>query len=563
MKLTCIFVCLSFLLQAQSIDFINIYFNNKTIGGINMEMDEDGNLYVIGTFQGTMDLNPGAEEDIFTSDAKSFFISRYNSDGEVDWIKVIGENCNAKDITIDKNGDLLVVGQFEGEVNFDPGTTDYILDSGSNSIFGYVFKLDAEGNALRVNRFQCVFGEAEATLVRTDEENNVIIAGTYNQDLNVDLEPFSFSLLQSPIGFDAFIVKYDSNFSLKWKESLGWTSGGAWIEDIHIDEEGDVYVLGHFTGTLDFDEDDQVDSDGGHDIFMAKHPRIGSSWSWYKSYGGDGNDVANTLLYNQENNNFWIGGHFDQDIQFEINGASTNYPADEQKGLLIATDTNGEVESLIPFEGGKGQIVSLSKSNTDNVLVYGNFSESLNLGNTTLQTASPSALFIAEMDYNGSFLSGIKLAESANFQFGVPLNNFREYESFLANENGDIFFSGDFSNPSSISIESPVVDINTIDYCFNGVVLKIANAFTTNTNEVISSLGGNFSVFPNPSENGILKINGDETLSQIRIFSIQGDLVFQKDFPETSLDLSKLSSGLYFVEMEYAESMVCRRWVKM
>jgi len=561
MKLTFIFVCLSFILQAQSVDFINVYFNNKTIGDINIEIDGEGNLFVVGTFTGTMDLNPGVEEDLFTANVKSFFVSKYNPQGEVDWIKVIGDDCNAKDIEIDKNGDLLVVGQFKGEINFEPGTTDYILDSGSNSIFGYVYKLDADGNTLGVNRFQCVFGVAEATIVRTDEENNVIIAGTYNEELNVDLQPFSFSILQSPLGSDAFIVKYDANLFLKWKESLGWTSGGAWIEDIHIDGQGDVYVLGHFTGVLDFDEDEQISTNGGHDIFLAKHPKNGNMWNWYKTYGGSGNDVANKLMFNEEENTLWICGHFDEDIQFDINGVTTIYSADQQEGLLIEANTVGEIEKLIPFEGNKGQFVSLSKSNSENIWVYGNFSDSLKLGNTLLKTDSLSALFIGRMNQEGTFLSGIKIAESTNFQLGNQFNNFREYQSFLAMEDDVFFISGDFPRSSLLTIEDPNENISTEDNCSNGFVLKTNALFTTSTDRIEPLAEKKISIFPNPSVNRILNIKGNENLSQIQVFNIQGDLIFQKDFPEKSLALNNLKSGTYIIKMISANSILYRIWV--
>jgi hypothetical protein len=63
-----------------------------------------------------------------------------------------------------------------------------------------------------------------------------------------------------------------------------------------------------------------------------------------------------------------------------------------------------------------------------------------------------------------------------------------------------------------------------------------------------------FQVFPNPSNDKVyLKFNSKSTFgkeSEISIYTIYGKNVLQFNYNETGLDVSNLSSGVYYIQYE-------------
>lgn len=97
-------------------------------GGGQSAIDNQGNIYTIGSFIGTEDLDHGSGEVTVSGSPthQNFFIAKINSTGGFEWAKGIsgtpGAFVSAKGIAIDKNNNLLITGSLSGGgVDFDPG----------------------------------------------------------------------------------------------------------------------------------------------------------------------------------------------------------------------------------------------------------------------------------------------------------------------------------------------------------------------------------------------------------------------------------------------------------
>ncbi len=114
---------------------------------LSIALDNANNVYTTGHFEGTVDFDPGPGEYSQTSNGESnTFISKLNSDGDFIWAKNIGEGeVIGIDITIDQSGNVYTTGQFEGTVDFDPGPDQFILIADFRREV-FVQKLDNEGN---------------------------------------------------------------------------------------------------------------------------------------------------------------------------------------------------------------------------------------------------------------------------------------------------------------------------------------------------------------------------------------------------------------------------------
>jgi hypothetical protein len=174
------------------------------------------NVFIAGSFNGTMDFEPGAGSSNLTSVAATddIFITKLDAGGNFIWVKQFGgaDAENVYGITTDGSGNVYTTGYFLTTTDFDPGPGVYNLTSllGSSDIF--ISKLDASGNfvwavPLSGNNLEY------ANSIAVDASNNVYTTGTFRA--TVDFDPgAAVSNLSSSGSTDAFIQKMSQTFTL-------------------------------------------------------------------------------------------------------------------------------------------------------------------------------------------------------------------------------------------------------------------------------------------------------------------------------------------------------------
>lgn len=103
--------------------------------GYSLALDVAGNVYMTGTFKGTIVFNPGTCLGTFTSTGSGdIFVSEIESDGTFAWVKQFaGAGYNAgSSIAVDIFGGVCTTGFFAGTVDFDPGIGVFNLVSPGN-----------------------------------------------------------------------------------------------------------------------------------------------------------------------------------------------------------------------------------------------------------------------------------------------------------------------------------------------------------------------------------------------------------------------------------------------
>lgn len=110
---------------------------NHNSGAISIAVDSTSNsFYVLGTFTGTVDLDPGIGADIYSSDclddyaalAPRGFVSKFNATGDRLWSFAYPCGVSAvSSLAIDQAGNLFVAGVFINPVDFNPGTGEDII----------------------------------------------------------------------------------------------------------------------------------------------------------------------------------------------------------------------------------------------------------------------------------------------------------------------------------------------------------------------------------------------------------------------------------------------------
>ncbi len=244
--------------------------------GYSIKVDASENIYLTGDFIETVDFDPGSGTTNLTSNGHwDAFFAKYNAGGELVWVKSAGGSWidRGSAITVDAGGNVLATGQFDGTVDFDPGS-DAGNISGESDIF--MVKYDSGGDLVWAKGIGAGHLD-EGKGITVDAGGNVYLTGYFR--LTVDFDPGSETTeLTSNNVYDIFFAKYNSNGNLVWAKGVGGASSDIG-KSISMDGSGNVFLTGYFSGTVDFDpisETTQLTSAGKSDVFIAKYRSDGS-----------------------------------------------------------------------------------------------------------------------------------------------------------------------------------------------------------------------------------------------------------------------------------------------
>ncbi|MBK8846296.1 MAG: SBBP repeat-containing protein [Bacteroidetes bacterium] len=233
----------------------------KGIGGTgddrggSIAVDDSGNIYTTGNFNGTVDFDPGVGVFNLTSAGSyDIFISKFDSLGNFVWaIRMGGTGDDGTDwvagrcIVLDASGNIYTTGYFSGTADFDPSPSVYNLTS-AGSIDIYVAKVGNQGNFIWARKMG---GTAQdlANSIALDANNNVYTSGRFAGTSDFDPGPGLYNLTQSGVWFDIFISKLDNAGNFVWAKHIGSTNYEQAL-DMRSDGSGNICITGGFTAPL-------------------------------------------------------------------------------------------------------------------------------------------------------------------------------------------------------------------------------------------------------------------------------------------------------------------------
>ena len=283
-----------------------------------LDVDNSGNVYASGEFEGTADFDPGVGTLNLTSAGDhDIFIQKLDSSGNLLWVKQIGGTNNdyCWSMVVDATGNVYTTGVFFGTVDFDPGAGSLYFNSlGYGDIF--IQKLDDSGNLVWANQIGGSDGNEVSNSIEVDGWGNIYTTGWFEE--TVDFDPGAGTLNLTASGSnDVFILKIDSSGNLIWAKQMGGTNGGEG-RSIAVDAIGNVYTTGEFYGTIDFDPGTgthNLTSLGSSDIFIQKLDNSGIL-VWAKSLGGPDPDSGNSIIIDNSGN-IYNSGSFNSTVDFD------------------------------------------------------------------------------------------------------------------------------------------------------------------------------------------------------------------------------------------------------
>ncbi len=289
--------------------------------GFSIAIDGSGNIYTTGQFYGTVDFDPGAGLNVLNG-IDDIFISKLDGSGNFIWAKNIGGAGTdaGLSIKIDALDNVCVGGYFTNTVDFDPSASITNLSSTSRDVF--VLKLDFTGNFIWAKQIGGSNVD-DLNALSVDAAGNIYATGTFNSTCDFDPSASTFNL-SSNGARDIFILKLDNNGSLVWAKSIGGT-GQDYGYGVALDVANNVYVVGEFGNTVDFDPNISttytIQSNGGKDAFILKLSSLGDFLTVATFGSVLGNDNATSIFVDASNNQY-ITGSFTNTTDFDL-GPST------------------------------------------------------------------------------------------------------------------------------------------------------------------------------------------------------------------------------------------------
>lgn len=211
----------------------------------------------------------------------------------------------------------------------------------------------------------------------------------------------------------------------EWAGQFGGI-GNEYGYNITTDASGNVYSIGYFVGTVDFDPGvaiSNLTSSGSNDIFVSKLDADGN-FLWAKKFGGTGSDIGLAICVDAAGN-VYTTGNFAGTADFDPGVGVSNLinPLGNSDAFISKLDNNGNfvwakqfTSSALGTSGGS----EIAVDGIGNVFIYGGFMATVDFnpgaGTANLSSFSISSydVFVAKLDGSGNFIFAKQLGGTSH-----------------------------------------------------------------------------------------------------------------------------------------------------
>ena len=451
-----IYICCQTSVNAQDLHWaMNLGPTTNSVSngvGENIVLDDSANVYVVGTFNDIIDLDPSPAVANFTPiGTNDLFLAKYDSDGNYIWGFQIGGDEYVLGIGIDITYDnkLLIAGNFGGTAAFNPATgVNDLVSSG----FGddYVAKYDLNGNYISSFSFGNPGGDFVSN-VHASANGNIYITGYFQN--TADFDPSGgVSNLTSVSSHNAYISCLDELGNFQWVQSCsGSPISNSTGHGIATDTSGNVYWSGTFSDSAKLDNSSSAYSlygNGGSDGFIAKYD-INGNYSYSFPIAGNGNDACLDLLIDH-NNDLLAIGYYSASVDFDPSATVELKTADVAQDVFFAKYNNsGNLVWVKTLDGSGyewGRKIDIDPQN--NIYIIGNGAGYMDFDPDTLAIdssfTSGQSTYVAKYSPAGLYNWSFRI-DGSNNGLGLAVDDSNEI--YVC---GRLWGTGDF-NPDSVA----------------------------------------------------------------------------------------------------------------
>jgi len=309
-----------------------------------------GDVFVGGQFFGTVDFDPGPGEDNYSAwgTGSDAFMTHLKANGDYGWTKVVrtyGKADMVRGIAVAPTGAVIEVGEYRdttswsgttGWVDFDPGPgVDKHYANGRTEAFirkwSYLAIPDSDGDGVAdindpfpndSSEWLDSDGDLIGDNADLDDDNDGMpdtFETTYqfnsldSSDAALDFDSDTISNLDEFLGgTNPTVIDLAYTYDYDWTHVAGAASSDSG-NGMVTDTAGNVYIVGDFSDTVDFDPTAGVDNHtavADTDIYVTKHNADGS-YGWTHVIGGIGADAAYDVALDSLGKIYIVGSYSD------------------------------------------------------------------------------------------------------------------------------------------------------------------------------------------------------------------------------------------------------------
>ncbi|WP_247231399.1 SBBP repeat-containing protein [Telluribacter sp. SYSU D00476] len=337
--------------------------------GYGITVDESGNIYLTGTFQGEATF--GTTTITSNSNSVDYFVMKMNASREIQWATSGGQSSSDEifSIGVDTEGNSYLAGRIS-IVDEHPKDYAYLAkySSGGQLLWSRTFRdmtlpyhttrntfydiaVDKAGNSYAVGSLVTLYtdGHHGILVAKHDKDGNLqwrkVETGRYGHGIGFGIATdnqgncFTTGEFYGNVSFgnigrfgdnDAFIVKYAADGTAVWVSQSGGREGEQG-RGIVVDEAGNSYVTGYFQETARFGEQ-SLTSNGDKDMFIAQYDPQGTL-VWVKQAGGSGTDIGYKPGVDKAGN-VYVNGWFNGTVSFDSHSQTADAGGSTMLGRL-------------------------------------------------------------------------------------------------------------------------------------------------------------------------------------------------------------------------------------
>ncbi len=385
----------------------------RSVGGSSYDqargvaVDSGGNVWVVGSFQGTVDFDPGPGVFPLAGNGTDAFIWKRSAAGDLLWAGRVGGASTdmARSVAIGGFGVVYVVGTFIQTADFDPGPGVFNLTSAGNEDV-FVLKLDGGGGFLWARRMGGPSPDEPFGMTLAGDER-VWTVGRFGGTADFDPGSGTYELTASGL-YDGFVSELDRSGNFVWAGSIGGT-GIDRFDGIAPGGSSAVYAVGTFQGTADLDPGPKTDertSAGGYDLFVMAMGD-GGALRWTSILGGALDDYAAGVVTDGDGD-VWTVGQFQDTVDFDPGAGTFPLTASWYDAFAWKLDEAGSFRWAGQFGGiGDDGAGAIAPGTGGGVCIVGDFSSAADFdpgpGTFYLSPAGTYDAFVARLDRCGAF----------------------------------------------------------------------------------------------------------------------------------------------------------------
>jgi len=391
----------------------------QTWGGVQIDksntiaIDASNNIYVAGWFTSVTDLDPGTGTDNHTSNGHSdVFLCRYDTSGNITWAVTWGGAGldEPMEVAVDAAGDIYVIGYFMESVDFDPGSGVEARSTHGDSD-AFISKFDASGTFLSVITWGGLDTDFAQSIATNPATGDVYVAGSFAGA--TDFDPGSGNTsLTSHGDLDAYLVKYNTAGVFQWARHWGGSEEDA-ASELAVDSSGDIWTVGEFRGTVDFDPGtagtDDHTATGSPDAFLS---RIDSSGTFVmaNTWGGTGAVAQPYGVAINSSGAVFVTGNFSDTVDFMPSASTDEHTSNGDLDVFLSRyDSTGSYNWTVTWGGvNDDEGFGVTTDNADAVYITGDFWDTVDFDPGTAVENRDSTgfndIFVNKLDSAGNYL---------------------------------------------------------------------------------------------------------------------------------------------------------------